>query len=238
MSYFWIPDDGNYKQLTLSKCYCLSFATPGLEFHLGARRKQCPCSSCSSAWLSYLQTHHQLYDLWKVPNKSECISLTTTMDLHRKITMQSSVPSWIRIALMATSSILLLPSPMPIPPITVVLNLMMSLGTTSMPHQWCWTQDLPFPEAWRPRTSPLWADMIVAWFSVEWKKLKKLLSEFQCLVFFWVPRARCAQGETREQVIQYLSSGPVWQKFLFGSNLVVGKSTLASMKKNVGPLSI
>ena len=31
------------------------------------------------------------------------------------------------------------------------------------------TQDLPFPEAWRLRTSPSQADIILAWFSIEWK---------------------------------------------------------------------
>ena len=110
----------------------------------------------------------QLYDLCKAPNKSCFISLNHNNGLAQKPTVQHSVPLQIRTTLMASSGTPLLPSPMPIPSITVVLNLMMSLGTTSMPQQWCWSQDLPFLEARRPRTSPSQADIIVAWFSLDW----------------------------------------------------------------------
>ena len=92
----------------------------------------------------------------------KCTSITTLdgqheiwlpqMDLHRKPNVQWSVPLERRTALMASSGIHLLPFPMPISSITVVMNLMILLGTTSMLQQWCWTQDLPFPEAQRPRT--------------------------------------------------------------------------------------
>ena len=49
---------------------------------------------------------------------------TTILFFHRNPTVQSSYPSWIRIALMASPGILVLPSPMSNPSLTVVLNLM------------------------------------------------------------------------------------------------------------------
>ena len=136
---------------------------------------------------------------WKHPTNLALSRSTTTVDLHRIPSVQSSVPLHLRTVLIASSSILSLPSSMPIPLMTVVMNWMISLGTTSMPQQWCWTQGLLLSEAQSPRTSPLQADIIIPWFCVEWWKWKKLLSEFQCLMFFRVPCTRCAQGETQER---------------------------------------
>ena len=136
----------------------------------------------------------------KCPTNLALFLSTTTMDLHRKPTVQSSVPLGIRTTLMASFGKLLLPSSIPIPSITVALNLMMSLGTTSMLQWWCWTQDLPFPEAWRPRTSPSQADIIVAWFSVDWMKWKIAAVGISVPSVFWGALCQmCTKGEAQEQ---------------------------------------
>ena len=59
------------------------------------------CSSCSSALLSCLQTHHVA--LSSVQSSQQIFSMslsTTTMDLNRKPTVQHSVPLQARVAVM------------------------------------------------------------------------------------------------------------------------------------------
>ena len=120
----------------------------------------------------------------KCPTNLALSLSTTTMDLHIKPTVQHSVPLQIRTALMASSGTLLLPSPMLIPSITVVLNLMMSLGfykdATAMMLDTRSTNSRGLKAKNFTITSRHNCCLIFCWLN----EMKKLLSGFQCLVFF------------------------------------------------------
>ena len=147
--------------------------------------KQCPSFFYSSGFCNCLVCRLIIYfnDLHKTPNKSCLVLLNHNIVLSQKshcaklcsIMNKDSLDgfSWYTCAAL--------------PHVQSIINccleldgvyLMMSLGTTSIPKQWCWTQDLLFPGGQRPRTSPSWADITVAWFSVQCKNLKELLLEF------------------------------------------------------------
>ena len=61
-------------------------------------------------------------------------------------------------------------------------------GNNNIPKQLCWPHDLPFPDALRPRTSPLRAAIIVS-LSWTWQKMLYLLNlylfEVPCEVSSW-----------------------------------------------------
>ena len=59
-------------------------------------------------------------------------------------------PLWLFLGMVSSLS-----TSFPPPILSIIVNLKwrMSLRTTTMPHQSCWPEDLPFPEAVSPRTS-------------------------------------------------------------------------------------
>ena len=123
---------GKYKQFISSKSYCLFLLLLVLNFikELEGRNTHVPL--CYAASLSYLQTHYTALQSVQSAQQSSFIQLNPNNGLAQKPTVQHSFPLQIMTALMASSGILLLPSLMPVPLITAVLNFMISLGITSM----------------------------------------------------------------------------------------------------------